>query len=424
MPNFTAKIRLDHTDIDGLILDCGHSDLADDGSLWVNRAPPARAVRTGEHTGADGETNLFDSNANWRTNQLVGYTIYNVSDGSSAIVTSNTQNQIVASLSGGTDNDWDNGNEYILATPRFGNPYQDVTAEQPVVSTVGGYKQAAFTRVNSSNFKLPLTHSILANELTVAFDFFHGASTANQQTVIGFPIFYIQRRNSSGNFEYRTDSVYRWGSGDMSDGMWLFTYLSATSANLLNNNSSELSDTAAVVYIAAGDPAGRIGSIHSGAQYCDMAMRSMRIWDRMLSPLEVDLAYKTISPETEYHALDRADMERRIWTDDTLSVSRINPAREASHKFICADLGGDDPARIQIAAQVDGRTRPDSELGGELFDITPVEIPCSANPAVYQDSGWSSVFDIIVEDEGHYTYCLSRSNGGSIILHFDVEAGM
>ncbi|MCP4593974.1 MAG: hypothetical protein GY842_24850, partial [bacterium] len=235
MTNFTARIRTHYSDIDGLVLDCRPSGLADDGSLWINQSPPARSSDRGSHQGADGAASLFDPTKTWRTNQLVGKVAYNLTDGSAGIVTGNTEHEVVAALAGGTDDDWDVSDSYVITTPRFGNPYQDIEANRPVVSTVGGVKQAAFTRASSHFLKIPLERAFLEGYWTLAFDYFQGADTANLQTVIGFDVLEVFRRDAAGDYGFRYDVMSGTGSGDMADGTWMLAHLEATSAKLYRN---------------------------------------------------------------------------------------------------------------------------------------------------------------------------------------------
>jgi len=69
---------------------------------------------TGIHTGAnDQATVLTDSTANYTPDALIGRTIYNTTDGSSAIIIDNDVTTItVAALVGGTGNEWDTGDKY------------------------------------------------------------------------------------------------------------------------------------------------------------------------------------------------------------------------------------------------------------------------------------------------------------------------
>ena len=76
---------------------------------------------TGRHTGGDGEaTVLTDSTKTWTTNALAGLQVFNTLDGSSGVILSNTANTVtVASLAGGTDNDWDTNDEYEINKSRM-----------------------------------------------------------------------------------------------------------------------------------------------------------------------------------------------------------------------------------------------------------------------------------------------------------------
>ena len=74
----------------------------------------------GKHTGANNAAVLTDNN-NERQNvsfafldEVVGKTIYNLTDGSSGTIISVTANTITATLAGGTDNDWDKKDEYVV----------------------------------------------------------------------------------------------------------------------------------------------------------------------------------------------------------------------------------------------------------------------------------------------------------------------
>ena len=67
----------------------------------------------GSHTGANNASVLTDSTLSLTVNELAGDIIENTTDGSSASIISNTATTITATLSGGTDNDWDTGDEFI-----------------------------------------------------------------------------------------------------------------------------------------------------------------------------------------------------------------------------------------------------------------------------------------------------------------------
>jgi len=58
---------------------------------------------------------LTDSGETWTTDQWVGYVIKNTTDGSHALITSNTGTTILGTLVGGTNNDWDSGDNYLIS---------------------------------------------------------------------------------------------------------------------------------------------------------------------------------------------------------------------------------------------------------------------------------------------------------------------
>ncbi|GAG55526.1 unnamed protein product, partial [marine sediment metagenome] len=117
---------------------------------------------TGTHTGSDDVSVLTDSTQDWETNELVGFMVYNKTDGSSGSVISNTDTTITAVLTGGTEHDWDEGDEYIIQKPnkkpiRFTNftvidPanigsfqfYADI-AEKYIIALVGQAQLTQFT---------------------------------------------------------------------------------------------------------------------------------------------------------------------------------------------------------------------------------------------------------------------------------------
>lgn len=83
---------------------------------------------TGQHTGDDDAAVLTDSSKSWKTNELVGLTIYNKTDGSYGTVLSNTSTTVTATEAGGTGNDWDEDDEYIIQDPRYiPEPFTDYT---------------------------------------------------------------------------------------------------------------------------------------------------------------------------------------------------------------------------------------------------------------------------------------------------------
>lgn len=71
---------------------------------------------TGMHTGGNNEaTILTDGTKAWDVDALIGYQVFNSTDGSSGIITDNDGTTVtVAALAGGTDNDWDTNDTYEI----------------------------------------------------------------------------------------------------------------------------------------------------------------------------------------------------------------------------------------------------------------------------------------------------------------------
>jgi len=69
---------------------------------------------TGTHTGADDAATLTDSTASFAVDSLIGFSIENTTDGSDGIITDNDATTVTATLAGGTGDDWDNGDAYVI----------------------------------------------------------------------------------------------------------------------------------------------------------------------------------------------------------------------------------------------------------------------------------------------------------------------
>lgn len=101
----------------------------------------------GSHTGSDNSAVLIDSTASWSVNEWVGYTIYNQTDSSVGIISGNTANTISVTLSGGTDNDWDESDNYTLS-PDSSRPFsQSISAHSGIFveeSTLNKFTNPSF----------------------------------------------------------------------------------------------------------------------------------------------------------------------------------------------------------------------------------------------------------------------------------------
>lgn len=90
---------------------------------------------TGTHTGSDNQDGtatepLVDTSQSWTTNELVGFKVLNLTDGCEGVITANDATTVTCSggLSGGTDNDWDNGDSYSIVHAKIGAGNNSVTA--------------------------------------------------------------------------------------------------------------------------------------------------------------------------------------------------------------------------------------------------------------------------------------------------------
>jgi hypothetical protein len=91
----------------------------------------ANALLSRAHDGANNSAVLSDSQAQFVTRGVranVGMMLYNLTDGSSGVVTALTETTLTATLTGGIDNDWDTSDVYRITTMDAGE-----------IATVGYY---------------------------------------------------------------------------------------------------------------------------------------------------------------------------------------------------------------------------------------------------------------------------------------------
>ncbi|MBU2578077.1 hypothetical protein KKA69_04580 [Patescibacteria group bacterium] len=81
--------------------------------IHVRTSPTNDAI--GIHTAVANAVIMTDANAHFIVNELVGLTIENVTDGSSGVITANTETTVtVAALAGGTANQWATNDVYSI----------------------------------------------------------------------------------------------------------------------------------------------------------------------------------------------------------------------------------------------------------------------------------------------------------------------
>lgn len=72
-----------------------------------------------QHDGSNNASVLTNNSAKWFVNELVGMTIKNTTDSSSGTIISNTNTTVTATLTGGTDNDWDTNDNYQIYDTKY-----------------------------------------------------------------------------------------------------------------------------------------------------------------------------------------------------------------------------------------------------------------------------------------------------------------
>lgn len=118
----------------------------------------------GTHTGSSAASVLTDSTESWTADALVGRTITNTTDGSSGTITANTATTVTATLSGGTDNDWDTGDSYTISTGALSHGVVLVGIAGAYISDV---QVKGFTAAAAYGFALIGNPNVVLNEGSV-----------------------------------------------------------------------------------------------------------------------------------------------------------------------------------------------------------------------------------------------------------------
>lgn len=399
---------------------------------WVNRAPPARALVQGSHTGPNFSATLIDASHTWQDNELVGRVVYNTTTGTWVQISANTAHEVWTAFAGV----WMTGDTYDMTTPRCGNPYQPVVARCPVPVQTGGPTapyEARFVRANTNRLIIPLEYDVPLYIYSSAVDISSiGADMANNQALLGLPNYQLIRRTAAGVRAYIYNGISCSGLADLTNGVWVQQgrwFGGVNSGQLWNNGILDFASTDAGIIFLAGNPAGYISCNAALANHVDLSLRGVQLWTRPLGDLEVDFAFQSLSELTNHNQDSRCIVYLDVWTDDTNQnvapftglLRRINPVQNAPQKFYRGIYWSGTASRVQLAAMVNGRTLDDGYLGGNLFQWIPMEYPSPTPPAMYTTPGTSAVCDMLINCDGHYTVQCYRPNGGSIILHVDVE---
>jgi hypothetical protein len=431
MPIFDAKVRSIYTDIGGLILDCSADnaelDDSDKVEVWTNQAPVVPAVFTGTHTGGIGDADLNDTTQWWIIDNLVGRYVHNITDGSWGRIESNNETNLVAPLSGGIENFWDTDDEYEIGIPRYDDLTQTNSSYRPGLTTLSGETFVSFVSTSNHFFNIPLTNmDYPPTNMTVAFDANFPTPAGNDWTVCKFggtqALKIYAYDNGSSTRGWVTGATTVSTTGNMTTGTWIINNEDIQDGQAWKDGAEDSGLDGDLFFSekSTGTSVGVLGCEASGTDHMDGALRRFSIWQKELSDREIALiddCYGVSAAGTLY-----ADIVAKEWFDETGGPdqpSRLNPKRGIAQKFLTARVPATG-AYVQIAAEIGGVSLPDSALEGELFVLDCIEYP-KGPPGIYSDSGWSSVYDVYLFDEGHYTFVLARQYAGSVVVHLDVE---
>ncbi|MEK7613461.1 MAG: hypothetical protein AAB439_01120 [Patescibacteria group bacterium] len=137
---------------DGSIIQNGGDDIYDGFVNFGNASVQIQVIQNGavladdwwntsvggSHTGANEASTLTDSGATYAIDEWVGYTVYNTTDGSQGLITANTATTITAILYGGTQNDWDTGEAYLIGAPLNSNSAAGISHRFMLQTRSGG----------------------------------------------------------------------------------------------------------------------------------------------------------------------------------------------------------------------------------------------------------------------------------------------
>ena len=119
---------------------------------------------SGTHTSTDHSTIMTDTSGDWTNDELIGSVIKNDTDGSQGLITDNTNTTVtVSSLSGGSDNSWDNADDdkYRIIPKETGDSY--------LLATSGGTAAS----INCYSFAEDAKGSVVVMDLGTAVDPVH-----------------------------------------------------------------------------------------------------------------------------------------------------------------------------------------------------------------------------------------------------------
>lgn len=133
-------------------------------TIKIGKATPSYV---GCHTGSDNASALTASYWSWTTNELTDYYVYNYTDGSIGDITANTATTVTATLSGGTDNDWDVNDIFYICSTHTGSNNQTTTLTDSSASWTAG-DLVGLTVINATDKSSGTITANTTNTLTVS----------------------------------------------------------------------------------------------------------------------------------------------------------------------------------------------------------------------------------------------------------------
>ena len=383
LPNFEAQVRAGYRDVAGLVLSCDRNDIVEDVNNpgfvreWINRAPGLPSQPVIRNPGDPAPTYL-----------------------------------------GG----------------RFSNPKQLVQSAQPTLAGPAP-QRVQFDRARSTFLETEFIADDfpdVSRQFSMGYQFTKGADVSNLQAICGdsSDVLRALRRDGAGNAVISSNGLTSL-VGDHPDGTFVYAGVGSAVTSWQRDGVVLVAGAGGLNQIVSGEKL-YLGASDAGAgpiNFLDGTLDTFNLWMGELSPRTIDFIWQTLNQDgTNYETDLRAPAANVLWTDitDDLSLNqydRLRPVLGLPFRYIRFDLPAS-PAlhRVQLAAAVAGIVYPDSALGGELFTWTIAYWESTSTmPAFTFDAGWTAVADLELRGEGHYTVVVARANGGSMVLHLDVQ---
>jgi hypothetical protein len=153
--------------IPDLILNADTSGLDRPLTGWSISMVHIDGDHAGAHDGSADAVTLTDEDAGFPPDLLIGYTISNATDSSTATITDNTASTVTGTLSGGSQNDWDVGDTYTIAAEPTENSELYIYLNGYDILEAGGVDQVdntternLYCKLNSAQANIPIVSDL------------------------------------------------------------------------------------------------------------------------------------------------------------------------------------------------------------------------------------------------------------------------